>query len=67
MSSTKPLDVVILPKAPDGSVGDPGEPYQEFGEKLKAKKNDWSCYILAKEGEVSVTAAFRPPYSRIPT
>ena len=73
MSPAKPLDVVILPKALDDSAGGPGEPYQEFGQKLKPSGDDWSCYILAKEGEVSVigaastlrTHAFPSSYSRL--
>ena len=72
MSSAKPLDVVILPKVLDDSAGGPGEPYQEFVEKVKTSGDDWSCYILAKEGEVSATSAtvrpcthaFPPSYSQ---
>jgi len=72
MSPAKPLDVVILRKALDDNAGGPGGPYQEFGEKAKPSGDDWSCYILAKEGEVSVistvssprTHAFPPSYSQ---
>ena len=72
MPSAKPLDVVILPTAPEGSAGGLGELYQEFVEKAKISGDDWSCYILAKEGEVSVisaglyprTHAFPPSYSQ---
>ena len=50
----KPVDVVILPNDWDRGTGDPLEPYQEFGAKAKTSSNDWSCYIRAKAGEVSV-------------
>ena len=58
MSHSKPLDVVILVKKRDCGTGDSWEPYQEYSEKTKASTNDWSCYILAKEGEVSVINVF---------
>ena len=51
MSSTKPLDVTILPANRDNAES-PWEPYQEYGGS-KIPTNDWSCYILAKEGDVS--------------
>ena len=54
MSPAKPLDVVVLQKDQDYDADDSWEPYQEYGEKMKTFSNDWSCYILAKEGEVSV-------------
>lgn len=56
MPSTKPLDIVILSKDQDGSAEDLWKPYQEYGEKTTTAKG-WSCYILAKEGEVSVIGA----------
>ena len=52
MSPTKPLDVVILMKNQGNE--DSWEPYREYGETEKASIGDWSCYILAKEEEVSV-------------
>jgi len=54
MSPTKPLDVVILMKNQGHDTEDSWEPYREYGETGKASTGDWSCYILAKEGEVSV-------------
>lgn len=57
MSPTKPLDVVILMKNQDHSTEDSWEPYQEYGERAKGSPNDWSCFILTKEGEASVTSA----------
>ena len=62
MSSAKPLDIVILQKYQDGDEVH-WERYEERGEKMKQPNNDWSCYILATEGEVSaigVLAAVRP-------
>lgn len=56
MSPTKPLDVVILMKNQDRGTEDSWEPYQEYGERTKGSTNDWSCFILTKEGEVSVTS-----------
>ena len=53
MSPVKPLDVVILMKNQDHGTEDALEPYQEYGERVKASINDWSCYILTKEREVS--------------
>ena len=49
MSSTKPLDVAILAAL---------KPYQEYGEKYEGPTKDWSCYILAEAGEVSVIGVF---------
>lgn len=56
MSSIKPLDVTILMKTGGHDTEDSWEPYQEYGETGKASTGDWSCYILAKEEEVSVIA-----------
>lgn len=63
MSSTKPLDVVILRKVIVRGEEVPGEPYQEYGGKTKAPKNDWSCYIRSKESEVSIISATLPPWA----
>jgi hypothetical protein len=51
MSPAKPIDVVIRSPMDLRSL-DYGKPYPEYGEKKKTSTNDWSCYILAKEGEV---------------
>ena len=56
--STKPLDVMILSKVQGHE--DLWESYQEYGEKTKGSTKDWSCYILAKEGEVSVVGTTFP-------
>jgi len=54
MSPTKPLKVMVLRNNTDSSPGEEAwEPYQEYG--VKASTKDWSCFILAKEGEVRIT------------
>lgn len=53
MSSTKPLDVVVLPESRGRNPDNRREPYREYKEKSEASSNNWSCYILAKEAEVS--------------
>lgn len=58
MPPTKPLEVEILRRDPDSlTAEDDWVPYQEYGAKMKTSTNNWSCYILAKEGEVSAISA----------
>ena len=53
MSTTKPLDVVILQRFQNGDEVH-WERYEERGEKMKQATSNWSCYILATEDEVGV-------------
>ena len=54
MPPAKPLEVEILRRDPDSPVEEEDwVPYQEYGAKVKTSTNNWSCYILAKEGDVS--------------
>jgi hypothetical protein len=65
MSPAEPLDVAILLKT--HGTADSWEPYQEYGVKAKESASEWSCYILAKEGEVSFIGVFvGVPCSSIP-
>lgn len=53
MPPTKPLNVEILRKDLESLADeDVWEEYQEYGVKAKSSTNSWSCYVLAKEGEV---------------
>lgn len=53
MPPTKPLNVEILRKDLESLADeDVWEEYQEYGVKAKSSTSSWSCYVLAKEGEV---------------
>ena len=72
MSSAKPLDVAVLSKVQGSGTRDLWKAHQEYGEKTNGSTKEWSSFILAKEGEVSVirvplhlrTHASRPSNSR---
>ena len=58
MPPAKPLKVEILRRNLDSFIEEEDwEPYQEYGAKVKTSTNNWSCYILAKEGEVGAPSA----------
>ena len=67
MPPTKPVEVAVVRKNLDPLSGEEvWEPYQEYGVKTLASTKDWSCYILAKEREVSVDPALNRVLALMP-